>query len=62
MYPTTDITRTPRAEMKIRLRSSRRWSPMDMRASGLSLRLDRLILGSLGTGASLTGFRTARNN
>ena len=38
--------------MKSRLRSSRRWSPMDMRASGLSLRLDRLIRGSLGTTAS----------
>ena len=35
------------AEMKSRLRASRRWSPIDMTASGLSLRLAFEALGSL---------------
>ena len=35
------------AEMKSRLRASRRWSPIDMTASGLSLRLAFETLGSL---------------
>ena len=35
------------AEMKSRLRASRRWSPIDMTASGLSLRLAFEALGNL---------------
>ena len=60
-HPRIAPTRIPIAAMTARLRSSRRWSPRDILASGFSLRSTLETLGMWGTTRPVLPSRTDRH-